>query len=93
MYQRTAPVLTGDAGLPCQHRRPFYHLFFMTPTPVSFDAIVVGTGPGGAGVARELARAGSRVLTLVMVKIRDEIGGRIGPRWADKRLGQHLAAV
>jgi choline dehydrogenase-like flavoprotein len=29
-----------------------------------FDAIVVGTGPGGASVARELARAGSRVLIL-----------------------------
>ncbi|MEW7848486.1 GMC family oxidoreductase N-terminal domain-containing protein [Massilia aurea] len=33
------------------------------PSP-SFDAIVVGTGPGGASVARELARAGSRVLML-----------------------------
>jgi len=30
----------------------------------SFDAIVVGTGPGGASVARELARAGARVLML-----------------------------
>ncbi|MBQ5948902.1 GMC family oxidoreductase N-terminal domain-containing protein [Massilia sp. ST3] len=30
----------------------------------TFDAIVVGTGPGGASVARELARAGSRVLIL-----------------------------
>ena len=34
-----------------------------SPSP-SFDAIVVGTGPGGASVARELARAGSRVLML-----------------------------
>ena len=32
--------------------------------PPAFDAIVVGTGPGGASVARELARAGSRVLIL-----------------------------
>ena len=29
-----------------------------------FDAIVVGTGPGGASSARELARAGARVLIL-----------------------------
>ena len=36
----------------------------MNPSPASFDAIVVGTGPGGASVARELARAGSRVLIL-----------------------------
>lgn len=35
------------------------------PTPSSsFDAIVAGTGPGGASVARELARAGARVLML-----------------------------
>ena len=36
----------------------------MTSSPARFDAIVVGTGPGGASVARELARAGSRVLML-----------------------------
>lgn len=38
----------------------------MTPplVPDSVDAIVVGTGPGGASVARELARAGVRVLLL-----------------------------
>ena len=29
-----------------------------------FDAIVVGSGPGGAGVARDLSRAGRRVLIL-----------------------------
>ena len=28
-----------------------------------YDAIVVGSGPGGATVARELSRAGKRVLT------------------------------
>ena len=32
--------------------------------PNSFHAIVVGSGPGGASVARELARAGRRVLVL-----------------------------
>jgi len=36
----------------------------MTTSPTRFDAIVVGTGPGGASVARELARAGRRVLIL-----------------------------
>jgi len=36
----------------------------MQPVPSSFDAIVVGTGPGGASVARELARHGARVLML-----------------------------
>jgi choline dehydrogenase-like flavoprotein len=33
-------------------------------SPNSFDAIVVGSGPGGATVARELAKAGRRVLIL-----------------------------
>jgi len=36
----------------------------MSGPPSSFDAIVAGTGPGGASVARELARAGARVLML-----------------------------
>jgi choline dehydrogenase-like flavoprotein len=36
----------------------------MFTPPSSFDAIVAGTGPGGASVARELARAGARVLML-----------------------------
>jgi len=33
-------------------------------TSASYDAIVVGTGPGGASVGRELARGGARVLLL-----------------------------
>ncbi|MFL6672017.1 MAG: FAD-dependent oxidoreductase [Massilia sp.] len=37
----------------------------MQPAPrPSYDAIVVGTGPGGASVARELAQRGARVLLL-----------------------------
>jgi choline dehydrogenase-like flavoprotein len=36
----------------------------MSASPSSFDVIVAGTGPGGASVARELARAGARVLML-----------------------------
>lgn len=35
-----------------------------SPFRASYDAIVIGTGPGGASVARELARRGSRVLML-----------------------------
>jgi choline dehydrogenase-like flavoprotein len=35
-----------------------------SPATPSFDAIVAGTGPGGASVARTLARAGARVLML-----------------------------
>jgi choline dehydrogenase-like flavoprotein len=34
------------------------------PLATSYDAIVVGSGPGGATVARELARRGRRVLIL-----------------------------
>jgi choline dehydrogenase-like flavoprotein len=33
-------------------------------TSASFDTVVVGSGPGGGSVARELARAGQRVLIL-----------------------------
>jgi choline dehydrogenase-like flavoprotein len=36
----------------------------MSTSAPSFDVIVAGTGPGGASVARELARAGARVLML-----------------------------
>ena len=36
----------------------------MSTLSASFDVIVAGTGPGGASVARELARAGARVLML-----------------------------
>jgi choline dehydrogenase-like flavoprotein len=36
----------------------------MPNPPSSLDVIVAGTGPGGASVARELARAGARVLML-----------------------------
>ncbi|MFP4446538.1 MAG: NAD(P)-binding protein, partial [Desulfosudaceae bacterium] len=36
----------------------------MTASKKQYDAIVVGTGPGGATVARELARGGKSVLIL-----------------------------
>ncbi|SDF48582.1 Choline dehydrogenase [Massilia sp. PDC64] len=36
----------------------------MSTPPAPCDVIVAGTGPGGASVARELARAGARVLML-----------------------------
>ena len=41
----------------------------MTNSQVRYDAIIVGTGPGGATVARELARGSQRILVL-------EWGGR-----------------
>jgi len=37
---------------------------FISKRPLEAEIIVVGTGPGGATVARELARAGRRVLLL-----------------------------
>lgn len=39
-----------------------------------YEAIVVGSGPGGATVARELARAGRRVLLLEKGKDHQELG-------------------
>jgi len=36
----------------------------MSPPKTEFDAIVVGTGPGGATVARELTKSGKKVLIL-----------------------------
>ena len=53
----------------------------------SFDAIVVGSGPGGAAVARELSRRGWKVLIL-------ERGGKApvsGPR--QRRVGQRATFV
>ncbi len=55
------PPLCGACASIGRHAFP---RFPMTSSPARFDAIVVGTGPGGASVARELARAGRRVLIL-----------------------------
>jgi choline dehydrogenase-like flavoprotein len=45
-----------------------------------YDAVVVGSGPGGATVARELSRAGKRIL--ILERGRD-----------DRRLGSYLTAL
>jgi choline dehydrogenase-like flavoprotein len=47
------------------------------------EVVVVGTGPGGATVARELARAGRRVLLLE----------RSGPERGRPLYGTHLGAL
>jgi flavin-dependent dehydrogenase len=39
---------------------------------ITYDAVVVGSGPGGEAVARELRR--------------DEIGETLGPRWVNNKL-------
>lgn len=52
-------------------------------TQREYDAIVVGSGPGGAGVARDLSRAGHRVLILER-----------GRDWRDHRLyGTYAGAL
>jgi choline dehydrogenase-like flavoprotein len=62
----------------------------------AFDAIVIGSGPGGATVACELSRHGIRTLiphgrTLPsMVKIKDDLGGHLTARGGvRKRLTEH----
>ena len=38
--------------------------WFMKPQNAQYDAIVVGSGPGGATVARDLSNSGQKVLML-----------------------------
>ena len=49
-----------------------------------YDVIVIGAGFAGLTAARELSRAGRRVLVL---EARDRIGGRT---WLDERMGMDL---
>ncbi|BBZ10640.1 flavin monoamine oxidase family protein [Mycobacterium branderi] len=52
----------------------------MNSTPSTVDVVVVGAGLAGLAAARELRRAGKRVL---VVEARDEVGGRARSRELD----------
>ena len=44
-----------------------------TPSSFHYDAIVIGTGPGGEGVAMQLAKAGKKVAVVhyqILLEIR-----------------------